>query len=218
MKAPKIRKRVRVFRRNKLVRREETLRKVLEGSEEGFWDWNIATGFVTRNDRWAQILGYSGIEEFSNDTAAWTKSIHPEDRERAWQSINDHLAGLTESHNIEYRMLTRDGGYIWIFDHAKVVERDGAGHPVRMSGTHRDITIRKELERERDDLVEKLRDLKGIISLCSNCHKLLDNEEIWLKIERYLEKHTDAQISHGICGECMEKLYGDKPWFNKKHR
>lgn len=44
------------------------------------------------------------------------------------------------------------------------------------------------------------------------------SEEAWLKIERYLEKNTDAQISHGICDDCMEKLYGDQPWFQKKQQ
>jgi len=125
---------------------EERLKMVLEGSELGFWDWNIESGEVKRNDRWAQMLGYSTIEDFEDSTETWTNSIHPDDRDAAWASINDHKDGRTPSHKMEYRMLTKDGGYIWILDHAKIVQRDENGRPMRMSGTHSDITNRKLIE------------------------------------------------------------------------
>ena len=117
---------------------EERLEMVLEGSEPGFWDWNIESGEVIRNDRRAQMLGYSTIKEFDDNTDTWTNSIHPDDREAAWASINDHKDGRTPSHKMEYRMLTKDGGYKWILDNAKVVQRDDNGRPLRMSGTHSD--------------------------------------------------------------------------------
>ncbi len=125
---------------------EERLKMVLEGSELGFWDWNIETGEVKRNDRWAQMLGYSTIEDFEDNTDTWTNSIHPDDRDAAWASINDHKSGRTPSHKLEYRMLTKDGGYKWILDHAKIVQYDDKGRPLRMSGTHRDITNQKRAE------------------------------------------------------------------------
>ncbi len=82
------------------------------------------------------MLGYSTIKEFESNTDTWTNSIHPDDRDAAWKSINDHLEGRTTSHKMEYRMLTKDGGYKWILDHAKIVQRDSIGRPLRMSGTH----------------------------------------------------------------------------------
>ena len=131
-----------------LLLSEERLKMVLEGSELGFWDWNIETDEVIRNDRWAQMLGYSTVKEFEDNTDTWTNSIHPDDRDAAWKSINDHLEGLTTSHNMEYRMLTKDGTYKWILDHAKIVQRDPNGCPLRMSGTHLDINERKQMENE----------------------------------------------------------------------
>lgn len=85
-----------------LARREERLKMVLEGSQQGFWDWNIETGEVYRNDRWARMLGYSSIQDFDNNTDTWTNSIHPDDRDIAWSSINDHLEGRTTCHDLEY--------------------------------------------------------------------------------------------------------------------
>jgi len=124
---------------------EERLRLVLEGADLGFWDWNIVTGEVKRNEIWAKMLGYS-YQEIENSKLQWIDFIHPEDREKAWQSICDNLEGRLPAHKIEYRMLHKDGSIRWILDHANVMQRDADGKPTRMSGTHLDITERKLTE------------------------------------------------------------------------
>ncbi len=130
-----------------LKQSEERLRFVLEGAEQGFWDWDIASGTVERNKRWAEMLGYT-YEEIKHTTQQWTDFIYPDDRERAWSSINDVLEGRAASHKAEYRMLHKDGSIRWILDQANVMQRDAHGKPTRMSGTHTDITERKLLEDE----------------------------------------------------------------------
>lgn len=199
-----------------LLLSEERLKMVLEGSDQGFWDWNIETNEVKRNERWAQMLGYSTIKEFEDNPDTWTNLIHPDDRDAAWASINDHLEGRTASHKMEYRMRKKDGSYTWILDHAKIVQRDADGRPLRMSGTHIDISERKESEQERDALIKSLtvalneiNTLKGIIPICSYCHSIRDDEGAWDKIEAYLHKHSDAEFSHGICPNCMDKVRSD---------
>ena len=189
---------------------EERLKMVLEGSQQGFWDWNIETGEVQRNERWAEMLGYT-LKEFENDTDTWTRLIHPDDRDAAWASIIDHLEGRTECHKREYRMRAKDGSYRWILDHAKVVKRARDGRPLRMSGTHMDITDRKCIEEERDQLIaslqealQEIRTLKGIIPICSYCHRIRDEEGAWDKLEEYLTRHSYAEFSHGICPECYD--------------
>lgn len=124
---------------------EERLRLVLEGAELGYWDWNIETGNVERNARWAEMLGYTR-EEIANTTKQWTDFIYVEDREKAWKSIEDTLEGRSPAHKLEYRMLHKDGSIRWILDQANVVRRDKSGKPIRMSGTHLDITLHKEME------------------------------------------------------------------------
>ncbi len=140
-----------------LKEREEQLRFVLEGSELGFWDWNLETQSVKRNERWAIMLGYT-YEEIQQTTQQWTDFIYPDDRERAWASIKDVLEGRSLIHKIEYRMLHKDGGYRWILDQAKVMQRDNNGNPIRMCGTHTDVTDRKnmELELERQAHIDYL--------------------------------------------------------------
>jgi PAS domain S-box-containing protein len=124
---------------------EKQLRFVLEGAELGFWDWNLETGTVDRNKQWAVMLGYTH-EEIQRTTQQWTDFIYPEDRERAWRSIDAVLKGHSEMHRIEYRMLHKDGSVKWILDQARVMQRDDDGRPLRMCGTHTDITPRKQAE------------------------------------------------------------------------
>lgn len=126
---------------------EKQLRFVLEGSELGFWDWDIAAGKVDRNERWAVMLGYTH-SEIQHTVMQWTDFIHPEDRERAWDSIKAVIEGHSNMHRLEYRMLHKDGSIRWILDQASVMQRDADGKPVRMCGTHTDITARKQDELE----------------------------------------------------------------------
>lgn len=131
--------------KNALLVNHEQLQLVLQGSQLGFWDWNIETGEVRRNERWAEMLGYT-LQEVEFTVKQWTDLIHPDDRARAWTSIQDHLEGRSAKHMVEYRMLTKDGGYKWILDQAKIVTFGDDGRPLRMTGTHTDITGRKEAE------------------------------------------------------------------------
>jgi PAS domain S-box-containing protein len=170
------------------------LRFVLEGAELGFWDWDITTGKVDRNAQWAEMLGYTH-EEIQRTPKQWTDFIHPDDRERAWNSINTVLEGRSNMHRIEYRMLHKDGSVRWIYDQASVMQRDADGKPLRMCGTHTDITGQKREERrhtlaldaskilvwEIDFVTGKLDyDSSGLRSLGLNEASTPDTLERWL--------------------------------------
>ncbi len=134
---------------------EERLQLVLEGSQQGFWDWNLETGEVKRNELWAEMLGYT-LQEIDSSVEQWLSLIHPADRAAAQKSLQDHLEGRTSVHEIECRMLTKNKQYKWILDRGRIVERDIEGRPLRMSGTHIDITERKQVEEALQEAHQKL--------------------------------------------------------------
>lgn len=146
---------------------EERLRLVLEGSGLGFWDWDIPKNEVRRNERWAEILDYS-LGEINFSVSQWRDLIHPDDREKAFQSVQDHLAGGSPLHEMEYRMIAKNGDIRWVLDRARVVRRDDRGNPVRMCGTHADITERKAREawdRHRERRVQRARRYQSLTTM-----------------------------------------------------
>jgi PAS domain S-box-containing protein len=123
---------------------EERLRLTLEAINDGLWDWNITTGNAVFSPRWYSMLGFEPYE-LAQNYDSWRSLVHPEDIDRAEREINAHIAS-GEGYAIEIRMLTKAGSWRWVLTRGRVVERDADGHPIRMVGTHSDITDRKRAE------------------------------------------------------------------------
>ncbi|MEG5174916.1 PAS domain-containing protein [Microcoleus sp. B3-D7] len=124
---------------------EERFYLAFEGSAMGLWDWNLATGEVYFNPRWKMMLGYE-VEEIANTFASWEQLVHPQDLSPAKAALNAHLEGKNPTYEVEFRMLTKSGEWKWILAQAKVMEHDASGNPLRMTGTHIDISDRKQAE------------------------------------------------------------------------
>ncbi len=71
----------------------------------------------------------------------------------------------------------------------------------------RDVTVREKLVIELQSALADVKTLRGLLPICASCKKILDNQGNWQNIEVYLQKHSEAQFSHGLCDECMSKLY-----------
>lgn len=127
---------------------EERLQLALEGAQDGFWDWDLQTGTVTYSSRWASMLGYSS-EELTPDGSTFANLLHPDDADRAERAFKDHLTGQARHLAVEIRLRCKDGTWKWILSRGRVVSRDSSGRPLRMSGTHYDISERKVAQDER---------------------------------------------------------------------
>lgn len=134
---------------------ETRLNLVLQGSSDGFWDWDMATREVQHSDRWAEMLGYLP-EEISTHVTSWKALVHPDDMPEVIQVFKDHLAGRKSQYRIEYRMRCKNGSWKWILDRGRVVAWDAQGSPSRMAGTATDITERKHAEAEKKLLTSQL--------------------------------------------------------------
>ncbi len=69
---------------------------------------------------------------------------------------------------------------------------------------------------EKNRLLEETKILRGLLPICASCKKIRDDQGYWIQIESYIQNHSEAQFSHGICQECQEKLYGKEDWFIRK--
>ncbi|MDA8132445.1 MAG: GAF domain-containing protein [Elusimicrobia bacterium] len=68
-----------------------------------------------------------------------------------------------------------------------------------------------------EESLKEVRTLQGLIPICAQCKKIRDDKGFWQKVETYLEGHSQARFTHGLCEDCMEKLYGHEKWFKDKH-
>ncbi|MRR57781.1 MAG: response regulator [Deltaproteobacteria bacterium] len=149
------RERERIQAEEALMESEKRLKLVIQGSNDGFWDWDMKTGEVRHSDRWAEMLGYRP-DEIVPCVRSWKSLVHPDDMPAAMQVFREHLDGLRSQYRIEYRMRNKAGEWLWILDRGKVVEWDGNGAPLRMSGTATDISERKRVEEEKKSLQSEL--------------------------------------------------------------
>ncbi|MEI6309731.1 MAG: PAS domain S-box protein, partial [bacterium] len=129
-----------------LKRGEQRLRNVINGTNAGAWEWNVQTGETAFDEKSAAILGYSLDEFQSIGFETWMRQKHPEDMKESNELLQKHLQGETEYYSFESRMKHKDGHWVWVLGRGKVIEWDEKGKPLRIFGTHLDITERKQAE------------------------------------------------------------------------
>ncbi|MGE4506026.1 MAG: PAS domain S-box protein [Desulfovibrionaceae bacterium] len=128
-----------------LLDSERRLSLVVEGGNLGLWDWDVQSGEVVLNERWAEILGYR-LNEIDHDFDTLFENVHPAMRPRVLQAFEDVLDGRSEFFQSEFQMLTKTGEARWVAVRGRVTEREKDGEPARVSGTMHDIHLRKEAE------------------------------------------------------------------------
>jgi len=135
---------------------EEALRELeqrwisaLEGPGDGVWDWNVLTGEVSFTKRLKEMLGFQE-DEFDSVLDEWKLRIHPDDKEQVFVDVDRHFNKETPYYENEHRVRCKDESYKWILDRGKVFEWTNDGKPLRMIGTHVDITEKKQLAEELD--------------------------------------------------------------------
>ncbi|MBA3849491.1 MAG: hypothetical protein C0502_05775 [Opitutus sp.] len=132
--------------RRQIVQQSHALREsearwqsALDVADEGVWDWDLPSGKTFFSPRLQTMLGYEP-GEFRPHVGEREQRVHPEDVERTRRELADYLEGRSPRYVCEHRLRCKDGTYRWIRDRGKVVERDPEGKPLRMMGTHSDVT------------------------------------------------------------------------------
>ncbi|MEI6085556.1 MAG: PAS domain S-box protein [Verrucomicrobiota bacterium] len=123
---------------------ETRLDQTIQAGDVGLWDWDLTTNKVAFSTRWKAQIGYTDAE-IANDFNEWQSRVHPDDCESTLRHVNEVIANPAVSYRVEFRFRHKDGSYRWILAQAAVL-RDAAGKPLRMLGSHTDITPLKQIE------------------------------------------------------------------------
>ena len=169
----------------------DRLEFALSNSEIGLWDWDVPSGNVIFNEHRYGMLGYDA-NELQNDIDTWKTLIHPDDWPTVYQALELHLQGKMPGYESEFRLRHKDGHWIWILDRGRVVMRDAEGAPLRVVGTHMDISRRKNIEQE---LHEYQLHLEGQIQ--QRTHELMAAKEI-AESANLAKSSFLAKMSHEI--------------------
>ena len=115
------------------------LQSIIDTSLLATWEWNVQTGDVIFNERWAQQLGYALYELLPLHFETWVQLVHPDDRVKAEQLLQRHFSGELEHYKLHCRMKHKDGHWVSILTQGRLVSRTEQGAPRLMAGTHQPV-------------------------------------------------------------------------------
>ncbi|MFP5238300.1 MAG: PAS domain S-box protein, partial [Acidobacteriota bacterium] len=134
---------------------EERLRLASETANLGYYDWNIRTGDTYLSPLWKKQLGYAD-DEVPNRFQEFEERLHPDEHQRVMAHVKDYVQRPYPGYELEFRLRHRDGSYRTIYTRSEIL-RDESGAPLRMIGTHLDVTERKIMEGRLLEAVEAAR-------------------------------------------------------------
>ncbi|OOZ00420.1 EAL domain-containing protein [Solemya velum gill symbiont] len=169
-----------------LRRSERRWKFALDGAGDGVWDWNPKTDRAIFSQRWNEILGYAD-GEFPETGAAVFKAIHPQDVKSVTKGVRQYMReGGDSSYTADFRMRTKSGDWKWVAARGKIVARDAQGNPVRIIGTHTDISDRKLAEEQMRIAASAFESQQGMM-ITDEQKRILQMNHAFIKMSGYSE-------------------------------
>ncbi len=190
--------------KNTLEDKSKRLDNLIKATQAGTWEWNVQTGEMKINERWAEILGYTLDELQPINLETWYKLTHPNDAKQSDDIIKQCFERKVEFYDHECRMYHKDGHLVWVHDRGKVVEWTPDGKPLLMMGTHTDITKKKTSEIQLQAIADNIPGvvfrylrtegaLDQLLQISKGCQETwgysvqevtTDNLQVWNRIHR----------------------------------
>lgn len=144
-----------------LRKNEERYAILAASTTDGIWDWNLLTQEVYFSPRWKSMLGYAE-HELDNTFYSWRDRVHPDDLALALQEVQKCIQGETEIYENIHRLKHRAGHWVWIFDRG-TVQKDAHDNPIRMVGSHSDLTLLKQAEEAAQKREQELQAIFSVL-------------------------------------------------------
>ena len=200
-----------------LRKSEAQYRMLAENTRDLIWTVDCSGRATYISPSVKYLRGYTPVEAMQ---LSMSETVTPESEKIVIADIKEFIQNAamgkkreTRVHEIEF--IQKDGGTIWLEVSSSGLY-DSSGKLMGILGTGRDISERRKAEAERNKLIGELREalakiktLTGILPICSVCKKIRNDKDGWEQMEVYIRDHSEAVFSHGICPECLQKLYSD---------
>jgi PAS domain S-box-containing protein len=187
------------------------LAAIVDSTGEAIFSQNMDGIITTWNAGARQLLGYTEAEAVGRSVFI----IVPESLHEATRKIFEDLRGEKTIEHFDTVRVRKDGATVDVYLAISPI-KSPSGQLMGASSIAYDITERKKIEDERTKMIEQLNDtlskvrtLSGLLPICASCKKIRDDHGYWQKLETFVHEHSNAEFSHSICPDCMEKLYPD---------
>jgi PAS domain S-box-containing protein len=203
-----------------LAQSEAKYRFLTENMNDIVWTLDMALNFTYLSPSIRRALDYTQEELLLGRTVG--DVMMPESYAYAMDILKQELIRNQQVPIDPNRVITletaffhRDASIVWL-ENAVSFIRDRGGKIIGLYGVSRNITEQKRATKEREKLIDELKEalseirtLSGMLPICANCKKIRDDKGYWTQIESYISEHTEALFSHSICPDCAAKLYHD---------
>lgn len=191
-----------------------TLSMALACAEMGSWDWDISSGRVIFNERWAKMRGYR-LQDLEPHIDTWENGIHPNDFPVFHAALTAHLENRTPFFQAEYRVRTLAGPLIWLLNRGTVIKRDAQGNPLRIAGIEMDITERKHNDEELRIAAIAFESQEGMIVTDPNAVIIRVNQA-FTRLTGYSAKEVVGQRPHLLSSGRHDKSFYQRMWASLK--
>jgi PAS domain S-box-containing protein len=199
-------------RSEEAVRRsQESFERLFEGAPIGMATVDTERRFARVNRALCDLLGYSKQEL---QALRFDAFIAPRDLHAHLSAAHEFFENQRSSFRLEARYLPKSGEPLWGSLSVERIE-DSTGQMLFVLAMLEDISERRRAAEEREHIILELKEalanvktLRGLVPICASCKKVRDDKGYWSQVEVYVRDRTEAEFSHGICPECMKKLYG----------
>lgn len=198
---------------NALARERRKLADALRGGDLGTWEWNVITGEIQVNERWAQMLGFSYDRMSQISATTFQKLVHPDDFWRVKRKLAEHFSGQKQIYECEFRLQHNEGYWVWVQSKGKISAWDENNNPKLITGTHQDITNKKKavqlVTKKRKQLRLLIDSLPVLITyLDSDLKYVLANKEYAKWYKTTVNKIEGSFAYNFVADHIMEKVGG----------
>ncbi len=210
----------RTIAEGKLTKSEERYRGLYNNNPLPYQSLDEDGYILDVNPTWLTFLGYQREEVIGKH---YTKFLHPESQ----QDFDENFPKLKQRgrvNAVQFQLTHKDGQFLYVSLNGSVGYKDD-GNVNRTYCVFHDITERKQAEKEREKLINELKEalvnvktLSGLLPICANCKKIRDDKGYWNNLEGYIQTHSEAEFSHGMCPKCSDELYGKEDWYMEMNK
>ncbi len=216
----------------KIKRLEKNHRLLSENLIDAIWTADVKTlKFEYMTESIKKISGYTSNEYLD---LPLKERMSPESFQKIESLLAEEIPNFKKDiknvRTLEIEVIHKTGVFYWAELKARLFQEPGK--TLKIIGVTRDITGRKKAEQEKNNLIEKLgkalaekeillkenKKLQGLLPICSACKRIRDDDDKWWPLDAYIDKKTQAKLTHTICLDCQDAFYGDQEWYIKQQK